>query len=139
MERFVKTTVDGLSGVEKAAILLAEVGPLDNPNYGALFDSLNLSTGEMKKLRVAMKKLGPYSLEGESFEDGMSQIMREQAVLEEALAFGKRRGIVSFVPHSTVSQTDAVKSASQEIKRMAGQNPDGMARILREWLGEHGE
>ena len=57
MDKFIKTTNENLSGLEKAAILLAEIGPSDNSNYDALFEALHLSADEIKKLRRAMKKL----------------------------------------------------------------------------------
>ena len=54
MEGFIRTTKPALSGPEKVAILLAEIGPLFNSNYDELFEKLHLSTKEIKKIRKAV-------------------------------------------------------------------------------------
>ena len=72
MERFIITTKPALSGPEKVAILLAEIGPLFNSNYVELFEALHLSTAESKKIRKAMQKLGRYApAYAPSYEKGM--------------------------------------------------------------------
>ena len=95
MEQFLKTTEPSLSGPEKVAILIAEIGPFFNSNYDQLYGAMHLSDEEIKKIRKAMKKLGRYAPGKVSYEKGMEQIQQEQSVLQEALDYGVRKGIVS--------------------------------------------
>ena len=135
MDKFIKTTNENLSGLEKAAILLAEIGPSDNSNYDALFEALHLSTDEIKKLRKTMKKLGRYAPARTNYEDGMKQIQREQAVLQEALAFGKRKGIASNISESQRLSKLVDQDESTKIKKLVAEKPDNVAKVIRSWLG----
>lgn len=135
MEKFIKTTNENLSGLEKAAILLAEIGPSDNSNYDALFEALHLSTDEIKKLRKAMKKLGRYAPAKTNYEDGIKQIQREQSVLLEALAFGKRKGIASNISESQRLSKLVDQDESTKIKKLVAEKPDDVAKVIRSWLG----
>ena len=135
MDKFIKTTKGNLSGIEKAAILLAEIGPSDNSNYDALFEALHLSTDEIKKLRKAMKKLGRYAPARANYEEGMDQIHREQAVLQEALAFGKRKGIAPNVSESKRLNKIVDQNETAKIQKLVAENPDDVAKVLRSWLG----
>ena len=134
MEKLIKTTIPTLSGSEKAAILLAELGPFFNSNYDQLFGAMHLSDEEIRKIRKSMKKLGRYTPAKVSYEKGMEQIKQEQAVLTEALEYGVRKGIVSKTTTST--ETTLKDFIPSEIKNIANQNPEDVANVLRSWLGE---
>ena len=133
-EQFIKTTEPVLSGPEKVAILLAEIGPFFNSNYDQLYGAMHLSDEEIKKIRKAMKKLGRYAPAKVSYEKGMEQIQQEQSVLKEALDYGVRKGIVN----KTVSNGGkALKDfIPEDVKNIANQNPEDVAKVLRSWLGE---
>ena len=134
MEGLIRTTKPSLSGLEKVAILLAELGPFFNSNYDQLYGAFHLSEEEIRKIRKAMKKLGRYAPAKVSYEKGMEQIQQEQSVLQEALDYGVRKGIVSK------TQTDDSKTLKDfipaDIKNIANQNPEDVAKVLRSWLGE---
>ncbi len=137
MEGFIRTTKSALSGAEKVAILLAEIGPLFNSKYDELFEALYLSTAEIKKIRKAMKKLGRYSpAQASSYENGMEQIARETSVLQEALDYGARRGILSKRTKVEAFQKTIKQLMPDKIKDMANKNPDDVAKVIRSWLGE---
>ena len=137
MEGFIRTTKPTLSGPEKVAILLAEIGPLFNSKYDELFEALYLSTVEIKKIRKAMKKLGRYSpAQASSYENGMEQIARETSVLQEALDYGARRGILSKRTKVEAFQKTIKQLMPDKIKDMANKNPDDVAKVIRSWLGE---
>ena len=134
MDGFIRTTAPVLSGPEKVAILLAEIGPFFNSNYDQLFEAMHLSDEEIKKIRKAMKKLGRYAPAKVSYEKGMEQIKQEQSVLQEALNYGVRKGIVSKTGgNDSKSIKDYIPA---DIKNIANQNPEDVAKVLRSWLGE---
>ena len=133
---FIKTTQPILSGPEKVAILLAEIGPLFNSNYDQLFEAMHLSTDEIKKIRKAMKKLGRYAPAKTSYENGMEQINKEQAVLKEALDFGVRRGIANNPTTKEVTHKTLKDFIPSDVKDLANQNPEDVANVLRSWLKE---
>ena len=137
MEGFIRTTKPTLSGAEKVAILLAEIGPLFNSKYDELFEALYLSTAEIKKIRKAMKKLGRYSpAQASSYENGMEQIARETSVLQEVLDYGARRGILPKRTKVEAFQKTIKQLMPDKIKDMANKNPDDVAKVIRSWLGE---
>jgi len=134
MEGFIRTTKPSLSGLEKVAILLAELGPFFNSNYDQLYGALHLSDKEIRKIRKAMKKLGRYAPAKVSYEKGMEQIQQEQSVLQEALDYGVRKGIVSKTyGNGGKTLKDFIPA---DIKNIANQNPEDVAKVLRSWLGE---
>jgi flagellar motor switch protein FliG len=134
MEGFIRTTKPSLSGLEKVAILLAELGPFFNSSYDQLYGALHLSDEEIRKIRKAMKKLGRYAPAKVSYEKGMEQIQQEQSVLQEALDYGVRKGIVSKTGgNDGRSIKDYIPA---DIKNIANQNPEDVAKVLRSWLGE---
>ena len=134
MEQFIKTITPSLTGPEKVAILLAEIGPFFNSNYDQLYGAMHLSDEEIKKIRKAMKKLGRYAPAKVSYEKGMDQIQQELSVLQEALDYGVRKGIVS---KSSGSSGKTLKDfIPADIKNIANQNPEDVAKVLRSWLGE---
>ena len=134
MDGFIRTTAPALSGPEKVAILLAEIGPFFNSNYDQLFEAMHLSDEEIKKIRKAMKKLGRYAPAKVSYEKGMEQIKQEQSVLQEALNYGVRKGIVSKTGENDGKSIKDYIPA--DIKNIANQNPEDVAKVLRSWLGE---
>ncbi len=137
MEKFIKTTKPSLSGPEKVAILLAEIGPFFNSNYDELFEHLHLSTKEIKKIRKAMQKLGRYSpAYASTYEKGMEQIAKESSVLQEALDYGARRGILSKQSKVAAFQNTVRNMMPNNIKDIANQNPEDIANVIRTWLGE---
>ena len=135
---FIKTTKPILSGPEKVAILLAEIGSLFNSNYDQLFEAMHLSTDEIKKVRKAMKKLGRYApAYASSYEKGIEQITRESSVLEEVLDFGVRRGIAKM-PAAKETTHKALKDyIPSDLKNLANQNPEDVANVLRSWLKDN--
>ena len=134
MDGFIRTTEPTLSGSEKVAILLAEIGPFFNSNYDQLFEAMHLSDEEIRKIRKAMKKLGRYAPAKVSYEKGMEQIQQEQSVLKEALDYGVRKGIVSKTSGSSGKTLKDFIPA--DVKNIANQNPEDVAKVLRSWLGE---
>ena len=121
MNGFIKTTFRKLSGVQKAAILLAEIGPLHNTNFSALEKALNLKPEEVARLNAAYKSLPAYN---KDFADSEIQ------VLNEALNYGQIKGIYKF---SEKNQNSEKKSVAEEF---AKNNPKDMAQILGRLLKE---
>lgn len=136
MENLIKTTVPSLSGTEKAAILLAEIGPMYNSNYNLLWNSLNLSDAEVSKLMKAMKSLSPYSPAKIPYDEGMNQILREQSVLQEVLDYGSIKGIYTKPEPKAVPQETSKSQKVSDLKDMVGQNPADIANVLKSWLSD---
>lgn len=138
MTKLIKTTATAkeLSGVEKAAILLAEIGPFYNDNYAELEKVLNLTPAEMKKIRKAMERLGQYRPARHGMEVGMAEIKREEAVLEEVIEFGKRRDIFNPVEKSKIPNQYIRKDLTNGLADIAKNDPEGVAKILASWIGE---
>ena len=133
MERFIKTTAAELSGSQKAAILLAEIGPLLNNNYNELYKHLKLSTLEIEKLRIAMENLTPYL---KTEPKNIDEIYREQAVLAEAINFGRQRGIFHPIPKEQLKNTHVKTTPAGTIASMVNENPEGVAKLVSKWLDE---
>ena len=136
MDGLIKTTAKKLTGTEKAAILLSEIGPADNTNYDALFKALHLSADEIKKIRQAMNRLNTYAPGKVSYEEGLLQIQREQAVLTEALAFGIRKGLVPANVLKTSGKPGNVSPRTADKPQLSGQKPEEVAKVIRSWLGD---
>ena len=136
MRPFIKTTSKELSGVEKAAILLAEIGPMYNCNYDELLKALNLTTDEMRKSRQTMGKLGKYEPVHHEYETRMAEIKREQAVLEEVIEFGKHRGIFHPIEKSNIPNQYIRNDLTHGLAEMAKKDLEGIAKVLSSWLGE---
>lgn len=109
-----------------------------NDNYDALMEKLNLSADEMKKIRIAMKKLGEYRPAKHGFEKGMAEIKREQSVLKEVLEFGIRRGIYTPPPLENEQAFEKVveKNNNETINNITGTDPEMLANILKLWIEE---
>ena len=123
MNDFIKTTIPHISGLQKAAILLGE---LDNDASRAVFACLNLSDNERRMLTSAFKRLGQYNPRDER------QVLRENAVLREALDYGAAKGIF-IAPRKGAGNTGAVRS-SGDIAHIAKTDPDTVAKIIKNWL-----
>lgn len=138
MGKFIKATEKKLTGVQKAAIILAELGPLLNDNYDVLMEKLNLSADEMKKIRIAMKNLGEYRPAKHGYEQGMAEIKREQSVLKEVLEFGRRRGIYTPPPEGEEDKFEKLveKNNNQTINNITASDPEMLANILKLWIEE---
>lgn len=124
MEGFIKTesaqpSVPKLSGVQKAAVFLGEIG--SNASQQVL-SYVKLSDSQLAALNKAFKNLGDFNPHNEF------QVRRENAVLEEAAAFGKMHGIYCEIPHPAPSQerTDNFKN----------KNPEDIAKFLSGLLGK---
>lgn len=133
MEKFYKTSERPLTGIEKVAILLAEIGPAYNNNYESLMDALALSDDEKRKIRLAYESIGQYAPARHSKERGMYEIKREQSVLEEVIEFGKQRGLFHPVEHFLVKDKE---DSSKGVAELAKQNPEAVAKILASWIGD---
>ncbi|MDE5797471.1 MAG: hypothetical protein K2H73_00370 [Treponemataceae bacterium] len=112
-----------LSGKEKAAILLGELGG----SAEGIFE--HLTDAEVKKLRKAMRSLGK-----------KVHWADETDVLAEANEWGVRKGIAKPV-HSDAEIAALVKTAERkekenEFRTMFLQNPDAIANALGAWLKE---
>lgn len=133
MEKFIKTAVEELSGVQKAAILLAELGPLLNDKYNEMMAYLKLTPEEMEKIRHAMENFKPY-LQTEPKD--IDEIYREQAVLAEAINYGRRKGIFHAIPKDQLKNTHVKVEEKDEIAAMVRKNPDAVAQLVSQWLGD---
>ena len=75
MDGFIRTTAPVLSGPEKVAILLAEIGPFFNSNYDQLYGALHLSDEEIRKIRKAMK------LRHVKYDDNGRRVSEEEEIV----------------------------------------------------------
>jgi len=119
MEKLIKVTEKErkLSGYEKTAILLGELGP---QNSDRILKILNLSTKELKKINSVLKKLNRQPVNNAQIKHN------EVAVLSEAVRYGKQKGIIYPVE----------KDHSQGFRKMADNNPQAIANILSSWIGD---
>ncbi|MBQ6781112.1 MAG: hypothetical protein IJP62_07735 [Treponema sp.] len=112
-----------LSGKEKAAILLGELGA----SADAVID--HLDDAELKKLRRAMRSLGKQV----NWSD-------ETAVLQETHSWGMRKGLVNPI-HTDAEIARFIKTSEKAekesgIRDMMRKNPDAIAQALSAWLKE---
>lgn len=118
MEGFIKTesaqpSVPKLSGFQKIAVFLGEIGSQASQQ---VLSHIKFSDSQLAALNKAFKTLGDFNPHNEL------QVRRENAVLEEAAAFGKMHGIYREIPHPTPSEKKAGNFASQ--------NPEDIAKFL---------
>ena len=120
MEKLIKVTAEEkkLSGFEKTAILLGELGP---QNSDRILKIINLTTKEMKKINSVLRKLNRKPVNDTQIKHN------EVAVLSEAVRYGKQKGIINPI------ETDH----TQGFKKMADSNPQAVANILSSWIGDH--
>ena len=102
------------------------LGELDRDASSAVFACLNLSDSERRTLTSAFKWLGRYNPRDER------QVLRENAVLQEALDYGAAKGIF-IAQRKGAGKTGAVRS-SGDIAHMAKTDPDAVAKIIKNWL-----
>ncbi len=122
MSEFLK--VPELSGKEKAAILITEIGSEGTEKIFAC-----LRPSEVEKIMGAvstLKKVG---------------IHDEIRVLSELNVFGVRRGISRPVRtddeiRAEIEKIRAERGMSGDLREFINQNPDTIASALRDWMGE---
>lgn len=122
MQGFVKSSEIRYSGFEKAAVLLAELGSASEK----VLQALDLSDLEKNKLTKAMRNLGRYDA------NDISDVKREQAVLNEVLLYGAQKNILSKKPVVPAEERDKNKNMWQTVKK----DPDKVANLLKLWLDE---
>lgn len=127
MKEFIRVTdeLPKISGKQKAAILLAELGE-DAYLKDKIYKLLNLSTEEQQKLRTTMEGLGNYN------PDNKLHSLREISVLEEFFNYGIVRGLWTEEDKNRKHKTGT--SPEDKIKDMVDDNPEGVAQILKNWL-----
>ena len=123
MENFIATAEPDikLSGAEKTAILLGELGMAISDD---LLERVGLSEREKKAINKAFKKLGKYN------PQSRFEARREVQVLQEVMDYGAYKGILP--PH----KPDFYQQKQQEVLGMMKQNPDAVANLLKAWLGD---
>lgn len=134
MEELIKQTDISISGIQKVAILLAELGEYGQEHDAAdkVLANLDLSTDEIQKIRIAMKNLGRYN------PDSAFQANRESAVLEELLSFGKAKGI--FIKTTPSIKPNAYsKRDTNNIASIVKDNPDAILSVIKNWLSDKEE
>ena len=104
-----------LSGREKAAILMSELGVKAGEGVADY-----LSTKELRTLSRQMKKLG------DSYN-----LMSDLQVLEETNRWGEMKGIVPRVLEKTVQQPAVSQNPVAEAIKS---NPEALAKVLSQWL-----
>ena len=113
--KLIKTTNSdfALDGVTKAAILYAELGAdITEP-------MMQLFTGkEIKRLKSALKKLRTYN------------VKQEIAVLEQALAYGERKGIAPKIQRPKSN----LENKTNQFRSSADTDPGSMAALIRSWI-----
>ena len=134
MNKLVKMTARELTGVEKVAILLAEIGPLFNEDYVAFEKKLNLSPDEMKRIRMAMEGLEKYHPAMHGNDIGIAEIQRESSVLEELLDYGKRKGIFSPSENQKINSSFMKKDPTNGFAEIVKKDPEAVAKVLSSWL-----
>lgn len=115
MEGFIKTessepAAPKLSGFQKIAVLLSEIGFEAGQK---VLSHINFSDSQIIKLNSAFRSLGEFNPHNEF------QVRRENAVLNEAASFGKKRGIYSEISIHTQSQKKTDDFASKNPKEIA--------------------
>lgn len=118
MEGFIKTegaepSVPRLSGFQKIAIFLGEIGAQAGQK---ILSQVKFSDAQLVSLNKAFKNLGDFN------PHNIFLVRRENAVLEEAAAFGKARGIYREIPHPAQSE--------KKTGEFAGKNPEDIAKFL---------
>ena len=123
MENFIATAEPDikLSGAEKTAILLGELGMAISDD---LLERVGLSEREKKAINKAFKKLGKYD------PQSRFEARREVQVLQEVMDYGAYKGILP------PPKPDFYQQKQQEVLGMMKQNPDAVANLLKAWLGD---
>lgn len=129
MDKLIKQTGNTpvLSGYEKTAILLGELG---KQTGNLVLKNLNLSVKQSKKIRKEMKKLGKYN------PDDYFQTGKEVQVLSETVRYLKQKLLMRGKSTKLAINLDKPVQKNDEISHVAQQNPDEIAKILKSWLGD---
>lgn len=123
MNEFIK--VPELSGKEKAAILLTELGSF---NTGKVFSLL--SEKEIEKLLAAVASLRKVTMQDEI------------RVLTEVNEFGVKKGIAKPIRSDAEIRSEMNeqilngKDKNKDLRDFINQNPDTIANALRDWMRE---
>ena len=119
MSEFIK--VPELSGLEKAAILITELGSFNTDKVLSF-----LSEQEKAKLFNAVGLLGNVGIESEI------------RVLEEANRFGVKRGIAAPVrsDKEIAEEMNSMSGKNSKLREYINQNPDSIASALSAWMRE---
>lgn len=123
MNEFIK--VPELSGKEKAAILLTELGSF---NTGKVFSLL--SKKEIEKLLAAVASLRKVTMQDEI------------RVLTEVNEFGVKKGIAKPIRSDAEIRAEMNeqilngKDKNKDLRDFINQNPDTIANALRDWMRE---
>ncbi|MCR4742689.1 MAG: hypothetical protein K5866_07475 [Treponema sp.] len=128
MDNFIKISgsIPKLSGYQKAAILLGELGPEASKEVK---EFIKLTQKENKKLRNAFKNLGPYPR-------NINDIIREEKVLAEAINYGKVKGI--YTPIEKVDlQAQYLKKNQAQVSKMLNDSPDTITNVIKNWLDQN--
>ncbi len=135
MAFFTQTTSAGpqyLTGAQKIAILLGELGPLASEE---VMEKAKLTDKQLEKVRTAMKGLGMYD------PTDPVKVQREVQTLQEVYEFGAMKGILvpnpgRYVtpPAGYIKVTD--NSVQNDIRQSVQTNPDAIAQVLSSWLSE---
>lgn len=122
MQGFIKSdnAVIHLTGYEKIAILLGEVGPSIAQK---IMSGITFTTKQLHSINKAFKNLGEYNPRDKYM------VSRELSVLEEFVQYGTRLGIYKEIPPKEKdtphdSRLDAVTT----------QKPEVIADLLKHWM-----
>ena len=123
MENFVATPEPEikLTGAEKTAILLAELGMALSDD---LLERVGLTDNEKRAVNRAFKTLGKYN------PRSTYEARREVQVLQEVMDFGAYKGILP------PPKPDFYQQKQQEVLGMMKSNPEAVANLLKTWLGD---
>lgn len=128
MDNLIKISgsIPKITGYQKAAILLAEVG-LETSKE--IKEYLKLTPKEHKKLLNTYKKLG-------SYPRNINDIIREEKVLAETLNYGKVKGIYTPIEKEDL-QTQYLKKNQAQVSKMLNDSPDTITNIIKNWLDQN--
>ena len=114
-----------LSGYEKCAILLGELG-VDNSQ--PVLDKLQLKPKETKKLLKTFKQLKKFSY------NNPQDLQNEISVLQSVTNYGIYKGLLK---KPALSKTDVfIEQNKKEVESMVKTNVTDIANILKNWLDD---
>lgn len=122
MNEFIKTSeklkseTRVLTGAEKAAVLLGELGV--SVSYPIL-KSLNLTETQLRKLNNAFSLMPPYNAENPVL------VKRELSVLNELYNYGRMKGLCKEIERKKPPKNSVLPEAA---------DPDKVARIISGWI-----
>ena len=122
MNEFIKTAeklkseTRVLTGAEKAAVLLGELGV--NVSYPIL-KSLNLSEAQLRKINNAFSLMPSYNAENPVL------VKRELSVLNELYNYGRMKGLCKEIERKKPTKNSVLPESA---------DPDKLAKIISGWL-----